>query len=70
MQAAVLADLPLDICLPLVLLVIVYFMAGLRYTAGAFFANLFSVYLVMLVRPLNCCLLVLLPGVCSRSCLI
>ena len=37
----------------MVLILLVYFMAGLRYTAGAFFGNLFTVYLVMLVRPLD-----------------
>ena len=42
-------DLPLDIALPMVLILLVYFMAGLRYTAGAFFGNLATVYLVMLV---------------------
>ena len=48
------SDLPMDMAIPTLFLLLVYFMGHLKYTAAAFFANFFTVILVMLVRP--CCL--------------
>lgn len=45
------SDLPMDMAIPTIFLLLVYFMGGLRYSAAAFFANFFTVILVMLVRP-------------------
>lgn len=44
------SDLPMDMAIPTLFLLLVYFMGHLRYTAAAFFANFFTVILVMLVR--------------------
>ncbi len=43
------SDLPMDMAIPTLFLLLVYFMGHLRYTAAAFFANFFTVILVMLV---------------------
>ncbi|MEW5318870.1 MAG: hypothetical protein WDW38_010054 [Sanguina aurantia] len=43
------SELPMDLSLPTLFMVIVYFMTGLRLDAGAFFANLFTTLLVVLV---------------------
>ena len=43
------ADLPIDCSLPFLFVAILYFMGGLHYSAGAFFATLFSVLLLVLV---------------------
>ncbi|KAK9803713.1 hypothetical protein WJX73_005190 [Symbiochloris irregularis] len=43
------SDLPLDFAIPTIFLIIVYFMGHLRYSAAAFFANYFTVILIMLV---------------------
>ena len=43
------SDLPMDMAIPTLFLVLVYFMGHLRYTAAAFFSNFFTVILVMLV---------------------
>ncbi|GKU91091.1 hypothetical protein SLEP1_g5010 [Rubroshorea leprosula] len=39
------SDLPLDLVLPVLFLVVVYFMAGLRHSAGPFFFSLLIVFL-------------------------
>nr|AIU41652.1 ABC transporter family protein [Hevea brasiliensis] len=39
------SDLPLDLLLPVLFLVVVYFMAGLRMSAGPFFLSLLTVFL-------------------------
>ncbi|KAG8648769.1 ABC transporter G family member 22 isoform X2 [Manihot esculenta] len=39
------SDLPLDLILPVLFLVVVYFMAGLRMSAGPFFLTLLTVFL-------------------------
>ncbi len=44
------SDLPMDFAVPIIFIIIVYFMAHLRYTAQAFFSNIFTVILVGLVR--------------------
>ncbi len=44
------SDLPMDMAIPTLFLLLVYFMGHLRYTAAAFFANFFTVILIMLVR--------------------
>ena len=44
------SDLPMDMAIPTLFLLLVYFMGHLRYTAAAFFANYFTVILIMLVR--------------------
>lgn len=38
-------DVPLDLLLPLLFLVVVYFMAGLRLNAGSFFLTMLTVFL-------------------------
>jgi ABC-type multidrug transport system permease subunit len=43
------SDLPMDFVVPIVFIIIVYFMAHLRYTAQAFFSNVFTVTFVGLV---------------------
>ena len=43
------SDLPMDMAIPTLFLLLVYFMGHLRYTAAAFFANFSTVILVMLV---------------------
>ena len=43
------SDLPMDMAIPTLFLLLVYFMGHLRYTAAAFFANFFTIILVMLV---------------------
>lgn len=47
------SDLPMDMAIPTLFLVLVYFMGHLRYTAAAFFSNFFTVILVMLVSNLQ-----------------
>lgn len=42
------SDLPIDCTIPTIFIIIVYFMGGLRYTAGAFFANWAAVLLSLL----------------------
>lgn len=44
------SDLPLDFAVPTIFLLLIYFMAHLRYTPGAFFANYFTVLLMGAVR--------------------
>lgn len=39
------SDLPLDLILPVLFLLVVYFMAGLRMTAGSFFLTMVTVFL-------------------------
>lgn len=39
------SDLPLDLFLPIIFLLIVYFMAGLRQSVGAFFLTMLIVFL-------------------------
>ena len=43
------SDVPIDCTLPTVFIVILYFMAGLQYTASQFFGTLFSILLEVLV---------------------
>jgi ATP-binding cassette subfamily G (WHITE) protein 2 len=43
------ADLPIDCSLPFLFVTILYWMGGLQFAAGAFFATLFSVLLLVLV---------------------
>ena len=43
--ARTLGDVPLDLCLPVAFLLIVYFMAHLRVTASAFFLTLLIIFL-------------------------
>ncbi|EIE25035.1 P-loop containing nucleoside triphosphate hydrolase protein [Coccomyxa subellipsoidea C-169] len=43
------SDLPMDFAVPTIFIVIIYFMAHLRYTAEAFFGNFFTVILMGLV---------------------
>lgn len=47
--ARLLADLPMDLLQPTIFVIIIYWFGGLRSTAGAFFANLTSVLLLVLV---------------------
>lgn len=47
--SSALSDLPMDCALPCLFVIIIYFMGGLRLTAGAFFANLFGLVLNVLV---------------------
>lgn len=47
--ARLMSDWPMDFTIPTLFIIVVYFMGGLRYTAGAFFANYFTVILSMLV---------------------
>lgn len=49
MSLCLAADLPIDCSLPALFVIILYFMGGLTYSAGAFFATLFSVLLLVLV---------------------
>ncbi|KAH9559455.1 hypothetical protein CY35_06G059200 [Sphagnum magellanicum] len=46
--ARTLGDLPLDLVLPSIFLIIVYFMTNLRRTAGAFLLSVISVYLFVI----------------------
>ena len=39
----------MDCALPVLFVIVIYFMGGLRLTAGAFFANLFALVLNVLV---------------------
>ncbi|GIL44843.1 hypothetical protein Vafri_2304, partial [Volvox africanus] len=43
------SDLPIELLYPTVFVTIIYWMGGLRPTAGAFFCNLFSMLLVVLL---------------------
>lgn len=54
------SDLPMDFAVPTIFIVIIYFMAHLRYTAAAFFSNFFTVILMGLVCLLCSCLLSLM----------
>jgi hypothetical protein len=47
--ARTLSDVPMEVTVPSVFIIIIYFMAGLRLTAWAFFANWASVLLALLV---------------------
>ncbi|KAL8171958.1 hypothetical protein V2J09_023762 [Rumex salicifolius] len=47
--AQTISDLPMELVLPTIYVVIVYFMAGLKPTPGAFLYNLFSILLCILV---------------------
>ncbi|KAL8171957.1 hypothetical protein V2J09_023761 [Rumex salicifolius] len=47
--AQTISDLPMELVLPIAYVVIVYFMAGLKPTPTAFFYNLFSILLCVLV---------------------
>lgn len=51
------SDLPMEFSVPVVFIIIVYFMAGLRLTAGAFFGNMFVTLLVTAVAQ-SCGLLI------------
>lgn len=51
--ARTLGDLPLDLVLPSIFLVIVYFMTNLRRTAGAFLLSLISVYLFVIASQVQ-----------------
>lgn len=42
------SDIPLDLILPVLFLVVVYFMAGLRLTAGSFFLTVLTVFLCVI----------------------
>lgn len=42
------SDLPLDLILPVLFLIIVYFMAGLRMDAGSFFLTMLTVFLCII----------------------
>ncbi|GAA0159773.1 ATP-binding cassette [Lithospermum erythrorhizon] len=42
------SDLPLDLILPVLFLVVVYFMAGLRHDVGSFFLTIITVFLCIL----------------------
>lgn len=39
------SDLPLDLILPVLFILVVYFMAGLRLSAGPFFLSMLTVFL-------------------------
>lgn len=43
------SDLPMDFAVPIIFIIIIYFMSHLRYTAQAFFSNIFTVIFVGLV---------------------
>eukprot|EP00891_Asterochloris_glomerata_P001808 jgi/Astpho2/1808/e_gw1.00037.4.1_t len=43
------SDVPMDLSIPTIFLLLVYFIGGLRYSASAFFCNYFTVLLTMLV---------------------
>lgn len=43
--ARITSDLPLDLLLPILFLVVVYFMAGLRLSPGPFFLSMLTVFL-------------------------
>ena len=47
--ARMLSDIPIDCSLPSVLIVLVYWMGGLRSTASAFFSNWAAIILLLLV---------------------
>lgn len=47
--ARMLSDIPIDCTLPIVLIILVYWMGGLRATAAAFFSNLAAIVLLLLV---------------------
>lgn len=47
------SDLPLDLILPVLFLVVVYFMAGLRMSAGPFFLSLLTVFLCIVAAQVN-----------------
>ncbi|KAI8473752.1 MAG: hypothetical protein J3K34DRAFT_497894 [Monoraphidium minutum] len=47
--STVAADLPMDMVLPALFCIVIYFMGGLRLTAAAFFANVLTMVLVTLV---------------------
>lgn len=42
------SDLPLDLVLPVLFLLVVYFMAGLRLDAGTFFLTVLTVFLCII----------------------
>lgn len=52
------SDLPLDLILPVLFLLVVYFMAGLRLSAGPFFLTMLTVFLCIVAAQV--CLLQLL----------
>jgi hypothetical protein len=47
-------DLPMDCAYPVLFVVIIYFMGGLKLTATAFFANVLSTILLVLVAQVRC----------------
>ena len=53
------SDLPLDFAVPTIFLLLIYFMAHLRYTPQAFFANYFTVLLMGMVRTRHRTILIL-----------
>lgn len=47
------SDMPLDLLLPIIFLLIVYFMAGLRQTATAFFLTMLIVFLCIVAAQVH-----------------
>ena len=47
------SDMPLDLLLPIIFLLIVYFMAGLRQTATAFFFTMLIVFLCIVAAQVH-----------------
>uniref|UniRef100_A0A5B7ATW2 ABC-2 type transporter transmembrane domain-containing protein n=1 Tax=Davidia involucrata TaxID=16924 RepID=A0A5B7ATW2_DAVIN len=54
------SDLPLDLLLPVLFLLVVYFMAGLRKSAGPFFLSMLTVFLCIVAAQVR-----LLPSIRS-----
>ena len=50
-------DLPLDLLLPLLFILVVYFMAGLRQSAGPFFLTMLTVFLCIVAAQVYMLLL-------------
>ena len=51
--ASAASDLPMDCALPVLFVVMIYLMGGLRMTAGAFFANVFAIVLLVLTAQVR-----------------
>lgn len=47
------SDIPLDLLLPVLFLVVVYFMAGLRKSAGPFFLTMLTVFLCIVAAQVR-----------------
>ena len=52
--ARTLGDLPLDLVMPTIFVLIVYFMTNMYLSAAAFFLTLFTVYLNVITSQVGC----------------